>query len=126
MYSIQSPHHSIDLNSNTCQHVIMNILPSETRALLRSTVILTSLPQIVSELCQNALDAGARHVDVGVDFDDWSCWVRDDGSGISAQDLNHIGSSGDAGRYGSSICAITEPLQGGLYTLMRFQALLQS
>ena len=42
-------------------------LPSATRDKLRSAQLLTSVPQAVSELLQNALDAGARHVEVGVD-----------------------------------------------------------
>lgn len=78
----------------------VNRLPAETTARLRSTIILTSLPQIVSELVQNALDAGARHVNVGVDPVEWTCWVQDDGHGISVENLQTIGMSSDAGRYG--------------------------
>ncbi|KAK0461814.1 uncharacterized protein EV420DRAFT_1305145 [Desarmillaria tabescens] len=65
-------------------------LPASTRSKIRSTQILTSLPQIVSELMQNSLDAGARHVDVGVDCDGWTCWVRDDGTGMSKDALTAI------------------------------------
>jgi hypothetical protein len=54
----------------------------------------------VSELVQNSLDSGASHIDIGLDFADWSCWVRDDGAGIPIQGLDHIGSGGDNGRYG--------------------------
>lgn len=79
----------------------MNIkqLPPPTRAKLRSTQILSSLPQIVSELLQNALDAEAQHVDVGVDCEEWACWVRDDGVGISQDALDVIGGGSDSGRY---------------------------
>lgn len=62
-------------------------LDEPTQAKIRSTQILTTLPQIVSELMQNSLDAKASHVDVGINYEDWMCWVRDDGSGISRQDL---------------------------------------
>ena len=65
-------------------------LPSATRAKLRSAQLLTSVPQAVSELLQNALDAGARHVEVGVDVANWECWVRDDGGGISHDGLASI------------------------------------
>ncbi|KAF8138352.1 hypothetical protein EV363DRAFT_1155488, partial [Boletus edulis] len=58
-------------------------LSAETRAKLRSTQLLTSLPTIVSELLQNALDAGASQIDIGVDCAEWSCWVMDDGSGFT-------------------------------------------
>ena len=74
-------------------------LPPPTRAKLRSTQILSSLLQIVSELLQNALDANARHVDIGVDCEEWACWVRDDGVGISKDALDVIGEGTDGGRY---------------------------
>ncbi|KAL0580058.1 DNA mismatch repair protein [Marasmius crinis-equi] len=74
-------------------------LPVPTRHKLRSTQILTSLPQIVSELFQNSLDAGARHVEVGVDCEDWMCWITDDGHGISKDGLSLLST---AERYGSS------------------------
>jgi len=79
-------------------------LPSDTRARLRSTQILTSLPQLISELVQNSLDARASHVDIGLDFDDWSCWVRDDGVGmaIGMDGLGCVGGEADEGRYGTS------------------------
>lgn len=63
------------------------LLPEDTRAKLRSTQILTSLSQLVSELVQNSLDAGATQIDVGVDCEEWSCWVRDDGIGIDKDGL---------------------------------------
>jgi DNA mismatch repair protein MLH3 len=74
-------------------------LPAATRTILRSTQILTSLPQIISELVQNALDANARNVEVSVDCQEWSCWVRDDGVGISRDGLNHLGLGPQDGRY---------------------------
>jgi DNA mismatch repair protein MLH3 len=73
-------------------------LPPETQSKLRSTQILVSLSQIISELVQNALDAGATHIDIGVDFQGWSCWVRDDGMGMSKGDLTAFEA---AGRYGN-------------------------
>lgn len=62
-------------------------LPQRTRSILRSTVILTSLVQVVSELIQNSLDANARSIQVGIDCDDWSCWVQDDGTGFTIDNL---------------------------------------
>jgi DNA mismatch repair protein MLH3 len=75
-------------------------LPAETRSNLRSTQILTCLAQIVSELLQNSLDAGARHVEISVDCEEWSCWVRDDGKGISKNGMNMLAKEEDGGRYG--------------------------
>jgi DNA mismatch repair protein MLH3 len=75
----------------------IELLPSNTRSKLRSTQILTSLPQIISELLQNALDADAHQIEVGVDCEEWNCWVRDDGFGISKESLSILG---EEGRYG--------------------------
>jgi signal transduction histidine kinase len=72
-------------------------LTQPTRARLRSSQILTTLAQIISELVQNSLDAGAKHVDVGVDAEGWECWVRDDGCGMSREDLGKLD-----GRYSAS------------------------
>jgi DNA mismatch repair protein MLH3 len=71
-------------------------LPDATRNKLRSTQILTSLPQIISELLQNSLDAGAHQIDIGVDVEEWSCWVSDNGVGINKNGMSVLGE----GRYG--------------------------
>lgn len=75
-------------------------LDSETRSKIRSTQILTSLPQIVSELVQNSLDAGAKNVEIGMDMTEWACWVRDDGTGMSKSGLELIAQGCEHGRYG--------------------------
>lgn len=80
-------------NTHNLQH-----LPEHTRTKLRSTQIITSLPQLVSELIQNALDAGADDINVGVDCEEWSCWVRDNGKGLSKVDLSALEA---VGRYGT-------------------------
>jgi DNA mismatch repair protein MLH3 len=80
----------------------LNQLSVETRAKLRSAQLLTSLPQVVSELLQNSLDAGASQVDIGVDCEEWSCWVRDNGAGISKAGLTMIGKGSEEGRYSES------------------------
>lgn len=77
----------------------MQRLPPSTQSKIRSTQILTSLPQVISELVQNSLDAGASHIDVGVDCEDWACWVRDDGCGIARDDFDALASGGQAARY---------------------------
>jgi DNA mismatch repair protein MLH3 len=70
-----------------------------TRTRIRSTQILTSLPQIVSELLQNSLDAGPCHIEIGINCEEWSCWVRDDGCGISKDGLAALGKEAEEGRY---------------------------
>ncbi|KAI0265216.1 hypothetical protein BC834DRAFT_880631 [Gloeopeniophorella convolvens] len=74
--------------------------PVQTR--LRSSQILTSLPQIVSELIHNSLDAAASHIDIGVDCREWECWVKDDGHGISKRDLVFFSKGHNVGRYNTS------------------------
>ncbi|KAF8165579.1 hypothetical protein B0H34DRAFT_689642 [Crassisporium funariophilum] len=83
------------------QNVIERLAVS-TQINIRSTQILTSLPQIVSELVQNSLDASASHIEVGLDHKEWMCWVRDDGHGINKDDLENIGQGEDGGRYKTS------------------------
>ena len=80
-------------------------LSEETRSRLRSTQILTSLPQIVSELLQNSLDANASHIDVGVNYKEWMCWVQDNGIGISKDGLEKLGAENEAGRYSVYSCS---------------------
>ncbi|KAG2156312.1 hypothetical protein DEU56DRAFT_766489 [Suillus clintonianus] len=80
----------------------LNQLSVETRAKLRSAQLLTSLPQVVSELLQNSLDAGASQVDIGVNCEEWSCWVRDNGAGINKSGLTMIGKGSEEGRYNTS------------------------
>jgi DNA mismatch repair protein MLH3 len=77
-------------------------LDTSTQSHIRSTQILTSLPQIVSELLQNALDAGATSVEIGIDAQEWLCWVKDNGHGIGKNNLDSIGRDGYAGRYSTS------------------------
>ncbi|KAL1739993.1 hypothetical protein HDZ31DRAFT_48388 [Schizophyllum fasciatum] len=91
-------------------------LSDETRTRLRSTQILTSLPQLVTELVQNGLDAGARHVDVGVNCEEYGCWVRDDGCGMGRQDLDAIA---ETERYVSS--KVYAPDQLGEQTTFGFR-----
>ncbi|KAF8559172.1 hypothetical protein OG21DRAFT_1403956 [Imleria badia] len=81
---------------------LLKKLSEETRTKLRSTQILTSLPTIVSELLQNAIDAGASQIDIGVDCTEWSCWVMDNGAGFMKDGLHKVGQDSERGRYNSS------------------------
>ena len=81
---------------------LLKQLTAETRTKLRSAQILTSLPIIISELMQNAIDAGASQIDIGVDCAEWSCWVMDNGSGITREGLRKLGQEAEDGRYSES------------------------
>jgi len=102
---MQPAHSPIDKSSDNKE---IAKLSEHTQARLRSTQILTTLPQIVSELIQNSLDAQASHIDVGLNCDEWMCWVSDDGLGISKQDLESFGGEDDSMRYREEI----RPLSG--------------
>ena len=91
---------------------LLNKLPAETRTKLRSTQILTSLPTIISELMQNAIDAGASQIDVGVDCAEWSCWVVDNGSGFTKDGLHKIGQDSERGRYSELSATVLSVILG--------------
>ena len=88
---------------NTCLEIHMNHLLEPVRTKLRSSQILTSLPQVISELVQNSLDAGANQIEVGVDCEEWECWVKDNGAGISKDGLLMLSKRLEAGRYSKFI-----------------------
>ena len=102
---------SLTVNTSDGHHWLMKRWPEEiiplpprTRSILRSTVILTSLVQVVSELIQNSLDANARSIQVGIDCSEWSCWVQDDGTGFTIDDLESLANNckADSMRYSTS------------------------
>lgn len=80
----------------------INRLSAQTSTTLRSSLVIPTLAQILSELAQNSLDAGAKRIDVWVNVapGDESLRVQDDGSGMSREQLGSIGE-----RYGKSSCA---------------------
>ncbi|XP_064182833.1 PMS1 protein homolog 1 isoform X3 [Anguilla rostrata] len=105
----------------------MKPLPPETIRLLSSSQVITSVLNVVKELLENSLDAGASSVDVklenyGLDHIE----VRDNGCGIKAadapvmaarhytskisshQDLEHLETYGFRGEALGSICAVSE------------------
>ncbi|KAI0306999.1 hypothetical protein B0F90DRAFT_1622599 [Multifurca ochricompacta] len=80
----------------------LKTLSETVRTRLRSTQIMTSLSQVVSELVQNSLDASASHIDIGLDCHEWECWVKDDGHGMSRSGLDALSRGHEAGRYNTS------------------------
>lgn len=65
-------------------------LPATTTSLLRSTLVIPSLPAALIELVQNALDAHASRIDVTVDLDRWTIKCEDNGTGISRSELAKV------------------------------------
>lgn len=66
-------------------------LDDGTISTLRSTLVLHTLPAVLLELVQNSLDADARLIEVSFSLKRWQCRVSDDGTGISAIELKHVG-----------------------------------
>lgn len=80
----------------------LQLLDAETRSKLRSTQILTSLSQIISELVQNALDADATEIHAAINVAEWECRVQDNGVGISKDGMKILAGGSSTGRYASS------------------------
>jgi len=121
---VNTPLSSSRLDPQRLEHCLMGRWPEEiaplpprTRSILRSTVILSSLVQVVSELIQNSLDANARSIQVGIDCDEWSCWVQDDGTGFTIDNLESLSNDckADSMRYSTS------KVSGGDHTSFGFR-----
>ncbi|ORY75708.1 hypothetical protein BCR35DRAFT_306246 [Leucosporidium creatinivorum] len=82
-------------------------LPATTTSLLRSTLVIPSLPAALIELVQNALDAQSSRIDVTVDLDRWTIKCEDNGLGISRSELTKVAGE----RYWSSKTLPGEELQ---------------
>lgn len=72
-------------------HIERLCRPTATR--LRSSLVIPSLPQVLSELAHNALDAGATRVECRVNLlpGEESIRVEDDGHGIRRDGLDIVG-----------------------------------
>ncbi len=57
-------------------------LPLDVAVLIKSSTAITSLPQVVLGLLENALDAGAGNIQISIDVRRGDCKVEDDGDGI--------------------------------------------
>ncbi|WRT67606.1 uncharacterized protein IL334_004578 [Kwoniella shivajii] len=68
-------------------------LPTPTTTTIRSSLIIPTFPQILSELVQNSLDANARYIDIALCLTkgEESMRVEDDGCGITQAGLRKIG-----------------------------------
>ncbi|MCJ1301271.1 DNA mismatch repair protein, partial [Hypocenomyce scalaris] len=69
-------------------------LPAEVAAQIKSSTAIPSLSSVVLGLVANSLDAGARKVDISVDFGRGSCVVEDDANGIPSSEFGENGGLG--------------------------------
>ncbi|KAI4123373.1 MAG: hypothetical protein LQ347_006182, partial [Umbilicaria vellea] len=69
-------------------------LPAEVAAQIKSSTAIPSLSSAIRGLVANSLDAGARRIDILVDFGRGSCVVEDDGYGIAPLEFGENGGLG--------------------------------
>ncbi|KAM0793500.1 hypothetical protein ACM66B_000939 [Microbotryomycetes sp. NB124-2] len=81
---------------NTRQQISKAIaaLDESTAALLRSAVVIPSVPTALLELVRNAIDAGATRVDCTINLDRWTIKCDDNGRGIDAHELDKVARGG--------------------------------
>lgn len=84
---------------------MIKCLSKEVQAKLRSGVAIPSLQQCVEELILNSIDAGATCVGVRTDMEAFRVQVIDNGAGMSAEDMEWVGS-----RYHTSKCNSVDDL----------------
>lgn len=75
-------------------------LPADVAKQINSSVAITSLDDVIIGLTKNSLDAGARKIDVEVDYYRGACAVEDDGQGIPTSEF--LDEGGLAKRYHTS------------------------
>ncbi|XP_078452378.1 DNA mismatch repair protein Mlh3 [Lampetra planeri] len=93
-------------------------LPPEVQARLRSGVALSTASQCVEELLLNSLDAGASCVAARLHMEDFRFQVVDNGNGITSNDLEVLGN-----RYFTSKCHKIKDLENLRYYGYRGEAL---
>ncbi len=79
-------------------------LPAEVAAQIKSSNTISSLNHAVCGLLENSLDAGARKLDVSVDFLRGACTVEDDGHGITPAEFSVNGGLGKPYRELHCLC----------------------
>ncbi|PUU78916.1 hypothetical protein B9Z19DRAFT_981062 [Tuber borchii] len=93
----------------------IRLLPESVSARIRSTLTITNISDVTSELLQNAIDAGAHNVAITVNLGRNSCVLEDDGHGITPGDMLLVGQeyatskyppTGDFGFRGQALSAI--------------------
>jgi len=62
-------------------------LPGHVAKQINSSTVVPSLNSVVVGLLKNSLDAGARRIDVHIDYGRGACTVEDDGQGIAPSEF---------------------------------------
>lgn len=76
-------------------------LPGDVVAQIKSSVVITSLNNVIYGLVRNSLDAGATKITLNIDYGRGNCSIEDDGVGIPPSEF------GDGGGLGQLHCGWT-------------------
>ncbi|GAA6032746.1 hypothetical protein JCM8097_000771 [Rhodosporidiobolus ruineniae] len=91
-------------------------LPPPTHSLLRSSIVLPSLPQTLLELAHNALDAHATRFTANIDLDTFTLRADDNGTGIPLAHLARLGSRYSTSKLACSTGSTADALLSGVET----------
>lgn len=69
-------------------------LPGDVVAQIKSSVVITSLNNVICGLIKNSLDAAATRINVSIDYLRGNCSVEDNGNGIPPSEFNDDGGLG--------------------------------
>lgn len=69
-------------------------LPGDVVAQIKSSVVITSLNNVICGLIKNALDAAATKINVSIDYARGNCSVEDNGHGIQPSEFYDGGGLG--------------------------------
>ena len=72
----------------------MKLLPDDVIVQIKSSVLLTSLNEVILGLLKNSLDAGSTKLDISVDYVRGGCMVEDNGLGILPSEFETNGGLG--------------------------------
>lgn len=69
-------------------------LPGDVVAQIKSSVVITSLNNVICGLVKNALDAEATKINLTVDYSRGNCSIEDNGVGIPPSEFKDAGGLG--------------------------------
>lgn len=73
---------------------IIQPLPEDVVAKIKSSISITSLNGVILELVKNSLDADAGAITITIDYQRGGCVVEDDGHGIPPREFEQNGGLG--------------------------------
>lgn len=74
--------------------MLIQPLPEDVVAQIKSSTVITSLNAAVCGLLQNSLDSGASKINISVDYSHGNCTVEDNGCGIAPSSFQEDGGLG--------------------------------